>query len=411
MTVKFSRFLILILVVLTASILLPYYFQLSFGRRVFNPRIQYSSVKEEFLVRKYENSRLYWLDQAGNKYSNIEADPLLPLHSYRLLLAKNIMPDSIGEKEVNIDSIRLNNLQLRVRPKEIDAPGINLYPLFESKPPRLSLFMPSNFMRITEQVEFIDAKTNQVEPEISQAFTSALDEVGFKYPAIKYFGNPTTRKAFDEGYFVIDSEQNFFHIKKVHGEPYCKKINLPDKFKVKHMTVYENNLREFYGIVFNENSEIYLLMYDHYRLQKMPVENFNMKTDNFLFRGNWLYRQMTVYKDNKISCFVTDRDYNRIAYYEEPIEYLYSDDMKMIAAVIFPFILKYHVYNTNYVGFYFSDYSYTALYLNIILMAMLLFFKRYRANKALKKWYDYAIVLVTGIYGLIAVLIYENTDL
>lgn len=411
MIVKLSRLFILLVVIFVASITLPHYYKISFGNRIVTPMINYSPVTEDFLISEYGNKKFFWKDRQGNTYSHSEADKLMPLANYRVLLGKGIMPDSIQGIKIDIDTLRVNNLFTRLRPKEIDAPGINMFPLFESKPPRFKLTMPTNYFGVNNRMEFIDAESNKVVEQLTASFTNALTDIGFAFPGKKFFGNPTTRKAFDEGYFIIDALGKLFHVKKINGQPYCKNISLPDDFAVRHMIVYENSLREFYGLIVNDNNEIFLLLYDQYKLKKLPVESYDALNDQMIFRGNIFYRQVNVVKDSKIKTFVMDRNYETVAFYEDDIPKRYSATAAMIQKVLFPFTLSLSKSTSYFVGFHFSTYSCIALILNILLMAALLFFKRYRTKSVLNKWYDFAIVLVTGIYGFIAVLVYENTDL
>ena len=408
--VKLSRIFILLLVILMAAVTLPHYYRISFGKRVVKPMINFSPVTENFLVGSYSNSKFRWTDTTGKEYSRAGADSLLPFSNYRLLLAKGVMPDSLQGKKINIDTLRYNNLFIRLRPKEIDAPGIKMFPLFESKPARLKLTMPKDFVRFNSRMEFVNARKNTVEEAITERFTSALTRQGFTFPGIKYFGNPSTRKAFDEGWFVVDAAGKFFHIKKIRGKPYCRNIPLPAGFKVRHMVVYENALREFYGMLINEKNEVFLLLYDQYKLQQIPAREYDALKDQLVFRGDLFYRLTTVVKDRKILSTVVNRRYRQIAAYEQEIPDSYGKTAAVVQRYLFPFRLRFSTGTTYFQGFYFSAYSFTALWLNLVLMISLLFLKRYRGRAALNRWYDLILVLLSGIYGFIAVLVYENTD-
>ncbi len=410
MMVKLSRIFILLLVILMAAVTLPHYYRISFGKRVVNPMINFSPVTKGFLIGSYSNNKFQWIDTEGKQYSREEADLLLPFSNYRLLLAKGLMPDSLQDKKIDIDTLRYNNLFMRLRPKEIDAPGIKMFPLLESKPARLKLTMPKDFVRFNTRMEFVNARKNKVEEGITKRFTSALTKQGFTFPGVKYFGNPSTRKAFDEGYFVVDAAGKFFHIKKIQGKPYCKNIPLPAGFTVRHMVVYENALREFYGLLINDKNEVYLLLYNQYKLQQLPVQDYNALTDQLVFRGDLFYRLTTVVKDRKSVSVVVNRKYKKIAAYEKEIPASYGKTAAIVHNYLFPFTLRFGIKTTYFQNFYFSDYSLAALWLNFVLMFSLLFLKRYRGRAGLSRWYDFILVLVSGIFGFIAVVVYENTD-
>jgi len=410
MMVKLSRILILLLVILITSVTLPHYYRISFGKRVIKPMINFSPVTESFLIGSYSNNKFQWIDMNGHAFSRDEADVLLPFSNYRLLLAKGQMPDSLQGVEINIDSLRLNSLFMRLRAKEIDPPGIKMFPLLESKPARLKLTMPKDFVRFTTRMEFVNAQGNTVEETLTKRFTSALVKEGFTFPGVKYFGNPSTHKAFDEGYFVVDATGKFFHIKKIRGKPYCKNIPLPAGFTVRHMVVYENALQEFYGMLINDKNEVFLLLYDHYKLRQLPTQNYDALKDQLIFRGDLFYRLTTIIKERKIFSTAVNRKYEKIASYEGEIPSSYGRTAALVHRYLFPFTLRFSISTTYFQNFYFSAYSFAALWLNVLLMLSMFFLKRYRGRAGLNRWYDYILVLVSGIYGFIAVLVYENTD-
>lgn len=51
----------------------------------------------------------------------------------------------------------------------------------------------------------IDMESNTVNDEKSIRFTEAMTKKGFRFPAVKIAGNPTTRKEYDEGYILLET--------------------------------------------------------------------------------------------------------------------------------------------------------------------------------------------------------------
>ena len=78
---------------------------------------------------------------------------------------------------------------------------------------RVRLEMPGDLFRLKDNIEFIDPETNTVKEEKSNLFMKVFIQKGFKFPAKRVAGNPSTRKAYDEGYFIIDSNDKIFHLK------------------------------------------------------------------------------------------------------------------------------------------------------------------------------------------------------
>jgi len=411
MMVKLSRLFLILLVIMVTSIALPKYYWISLEKRIVPVSVYYSPILNDFILGKHKNNKYIWQSRQGQVLSRYTADSLLPFMNYRLLAARSKFPESINGIKIELDQVRKNNLFYRIRAKDIHTPQIQLYPLFESKPPRLKLELPKSYFRISERMEFIVAATNQIDENMTQRFTRVLQKNNFHFPAKKIFGNPTTRKPFDEGYFVIDSENQIFHIKMIHGKPFCKNINSPKDLRVKAFFIKENELREFYGLLVDEQSDVYLVMYDQYRLQKLPITAYNADEDNFYMKGNMFHRTFSIYAGDSVSAFVTNRKYELIDRYSESWPGTMDQTAGAVSRYLFPFSLELKSYTSDYVDFYFRNFSLPAYILSFILMLSLLFLKRYRRRLALKRWYDLAIVLIFGIYGYIAVLIFENTDI
>ncbi len=150
----------------------------------------------------------------------------------RQLLISKTMPDSINGIELDMHLININNSTFRLRPVDTDSPKPGLYPLFESQSGRANLELPNDFFRITWRMEFVDAETNRVLEDKSRIFRQCFYKRGFQFPAKSSNGLPTTRKSCDEGYLVVDAANQLFHIKMKKGEPFVKKVDLPDGFKV-----------------------------------------------------------------------------------------------------------------------------------------------------------------------------------
>ena len=408
MLIKFSRILLILLVILLTAIYLPHFFWMSFSERIRAPYVQYSPVIEEFIIMDYEKDKFY--DTSGKEYSREEVDTMLPLSHYRLLATKGLLPDSIQGLEINIEDIRKNYINFRIRPVDINKPQIPLYQLFESKPPRLKLEMPDEFFRTNDRMEFISTENNEISEELTSSFTDLLVSKGFEFPAKKCYGNPTTRKAYDEGYLVIDNKEELYHIKKINGNPFCEKVIIPDDVKIKTIFLREYSLKEFYAFVITEDNKLYLILFENYKFQKIPIQNYNSDEDIIRFQGNLFYRLVTVYKEDQLKVYVTNRKYELIDTYEKTWKSKMERTAGQISTYIFPFELSFNSSDSMYIDFYFSNLNFNSIYLNVVLLLITILWIRKKKIHIIADGMDYIIVLVTGIFGFIAVNIFRNED-
>jgi hypothetical protein len=409
MFIKISRIFYLLLIVFVASIFLPKYYWLKFEKNIRRPMVYYSPVINEFLVSRLVGKEMFYEDRHGKKYDRDQYEKLTPLLNYRQLISEGKLPDSLKGQPLNVDVIRVNNIMTKVSSDQMDYKPIQLNPLLESKSGRVKLEMPDDYFRITNRFEFINCQSNKIDEAKSNLFTAALTEKNFSFPAVMISGNPTNKKAFDEGYFVLDSKNNLFHIKMVKGKPFCANTNIPS-LDVAFMSISEMTLREFYGIIFTKQGEVYLISYDNYKLIKLPLENYDIKKQNFLMIGDQFYRTISLTGINSIHTIVTDRNYNVVDRYEE--SWAGNNDMNAgkTAAFLFPFTLRLGDSSSSFANFYFKFSGLQSVILILILTLITFFILRYRKISIKNGWADLLIVLVSGIFGFIAVLLIKNIE-
>lgn len=414
MIIKISRVFLLIIIVIVCAHFIPKLYWMKFEKSIRAPFITYSPVLHDFMISNVNDVKMAaevkWHDSKGNLYTREENDSLVPFMNYRQLAALNKMPDSIDGVAISLDQVRLNNFNYRLTPDAIDFNEIPLYSLLESKSGRLRLEMPDDFFRITKRMEFVDGYTNKINQEKSEKFTKVLEQKGFKFPAKMIAGNPTTRKPFDEGYFVLDSENNLFHIKMVKGEPFCVNTKIPNNLNIVHITAMEMTLREFYAYIVTKDNQIYLLSYDNYKLIKLPIDNYNYKSDTFLVIGDLLYRTISIVREDNIEVFVADRSYKLVNHYKENWESNEVTTAGVVSAYIFPFSINFEDAHSSWYDLYVKVSDTRAIVINVIVLLLAIGIIRYRKQSILNSTVDLVIVLLTGIYGLIAIISIKNIE-
>jgi hypothetical protein len=410
MLIKISRILFLLLIVFVSSIFIPKYYWLKFEKNVRRPMIYYSPVSHDFLFSKLDGKELFYVSRKGNKYDRDQFEKLTPLLNYRQLVSVGKLPDSLNGVAINIETVRLNNIMMRVTADELDVKPIPLFPLFESKSGRVKLEMPDDYFRISDRFEFLDCQTNSINQDKSSLFTSALSKENFSFPATKIAGNPTNKKPFDEGYFVLDSKNKLYHIKMIKGKPFCVNINMPQSLDIAYMKIFEMSLREFYGLLFTKQGDVFLISYDNYKLIKLPLDNYNIQKDNFSFLGDQFYRTLSLTSAKNVRTIVTDRNYKVIDRYEDSWADNYDMSAGAVASTIFPYTLRLSDASSSFSNFYFRFSGFQSLLLSFLLTIVTYFILRIRKISLKQGWFDLIIVLITGIFGFIAVLLVKNID-
>ncbi len=370
--------------------------------------VYHSPLTNGFLFYRNVDGKTVYSDAKGKEFTRETFEKMLPLQNYSQLTATNQMPDSINGVALDMYEVRKNNIYIRIRPSYIDQPQIKLYPMLESKSGRVRLEMPDVYFRITDRMEFINSSTNTLNPGLTETFTAALQKNDFAFPATVIGGNPTTRKPFDEGYFVVDSNNKLFHIKMVKGQPYCAQVEIPADLNIRYIDIREMNLKEFYGFIFSNDDRVFLIHYPDYKLVQMPISNYNHKSDIYFLTGTLFDRCISIISDTGLKAFAMDRNYKVVDTYEETWQDRHQQTAGVVASYLFPYTIELTSANSYYIDFY-TRYSglHTVLGIAFFLLLTIVVF-RIRKRDFKKSWPDFIIVALSGIYGFIAVNLFEN---
>ncbi|HWR99790.1 MAG TPA: DUF4857 domain-containing protein, partial [Prolixibacteraceae bacterium] len=251
---RISRIILVLVAILILAMTLPMLYLMAFEKPVRKPFILYSCIDDDFFMMRPGTPNTFE-DTRGNKYTREKYEQKLPMMNFQQLMISGVMPDTINGKAMDMHEIGRNRSFARFKPEDMNCPKPGLFPMFESQSGRANIEMPDDYFRITWRVEFLDAATNKIREEKSQLFSAALYHHGFEFPAKKIEGLPTTRKSCDEGYLVVDSSNQLFHLKMVKGKPFVKKISLPDGLKFKHILCVDFKDKKYYAYLFSEKNE------------------------------------------------------------------------------------------------------------------------------------------------------------
>ena len=406
--VKLSRYFLVIIAIIGFTIVIPKSYWMAFEKPIRSPFVIYSCIDNDFMITRSGNG-IKRTNAKGESFTREEFEQKLPFLYTRQLLMNGTMPDSIKGFEMDMHEISARRSTFRIRPKDIHSPMPTLYPLFESQSGRANLEMPLDFLRITWRMEFLDAESNKVNEEKSRMFSAVLYKQGFKFPAKSINGLPTTRKSCDEGYLVIDSEDQLFHIKLVKGKPFVKKVDVPEGLKFKFVSCVDFKNKEYYAYLFSTDNSVYILTQYDYVLTKFPIENINPDLNEIRIYGDFFNFNVISVGDGFMKSEVLDRDYNLVDEYSETWQVRNERAEGKVAQFLFPAQIKLTNKNSGFVKFFFeANKSINWLILSLVFIVIHFIILKRRKVKFPKHIIDFGIIAITGVFGFIAVNIFPN---
>lgn len=396
--------------VIVSALYLPDFFSMLFDKKVDTPRMDYSAVIDEFVYLQYYGmGQIDYKDIKGNTYTEREYYQLLPFMFYANLEKWQQLPPTLKGFEMTSKNIRRNSQMLRIQPKNIDPPIVPLNIMFEAEGDYAQLMIPDDVFRLGNTIEFLDPASNSVIEEKSQIFQEAMLAAGFTFPAKIVAANQTNRKPFDEGYFIKDATNKIFHLKMIKGEPVCIQTGIDPDLGIRQIFIGENLRKEFYGWLLTDKNEIYLITYDNYKLRQIPTTASDPKYDyiaNDMTIRFYIYpvnKHIQIRGDGFNQMIVLDNDYKKIDEHVMTWTPYDKRPSSVVKSFIFPFELS--TYDPmQWVKIQMNIFWWHGLIgIAISLLALLIFSRK-------RPWFDYVIVLFTGVFGLIGVLLIKPED-
>lgn len=404
---KLSRYILVIVTIMVASIALPELYWMAFDKPIKTPYVQYSCIIDDFTIHKHSESS--YTDASGRSYTRSEYESFLPLTYSSQLIKEERFPDSIRGVESDLHKFMMTRSFKRIRPIDFQAPQPALFPLFESESSRANLEFPIDFFRIDWRMEFINAQTNTIDEDKSRMFSAALYQKGFQFPAKTIAGIPTTRKSCDEGYLIIDADEQLYHLKLITGQPFIKRVNLPQGLKFKHISCVDFRDKLYYAYLIADDNSVYILTQDYYELIRWPIEGYIAEEQQLRINGDYFNYNVTLTSNAMQKSYAMDKEFNILDSYEYRWTPKEERTIGKISATIFPFEFSLSDNNSKFIRMYPTwPKGMLWIFINLLFVAAQLFLIRQRKAKFFNQIFDLVLVAITGIFGFIAINSFPN---
>lgn len=413
---KIIRIALVALVILVLAMKLPPLYKTTFEQKERTLEYSFSEVLNEFVqtLWDYDTTQMrnvqVGIDMRGKHYKKDELMQIFPIKYARQLMHDGTFPDSIRNTHVTLEMIQESS----AFPLFLGVGGgpRSLLWLFESNTDRIRMDIPNDMFRLTETgLEFIETGRNHVKGvnrEKSDLFTQSLVNIGLTFPLKNIFGSQSAQKMKEEGYFMIDQKNEFFHMKMVDGQPVCKQVPLPDQIEVIYMNTLDDE--KYYGYVYDQNYNIYLLGIGDYFFHQLDIPDYSDYRSTIVMQKSLFFNTYSLYGNVNVKHYVLDKETNQqIA--SKVVDYPDYTKSKVgqLENYLFPFKIRTTQGGERQIRSDWYDPS-CFIWLNLILAFIFVAIKGFKKYffKDLFSYLDVLIVITTGIYGFIAVLLFPK---
>ena len=257
------KYLIIVLAMMMVAWLLPAFYELVLPRTDKTPFVVYSCLDSTFIKMEVRDKQVHYIDFRGREFTKSETDSLLPLFAFRQLVAEERLPDSLFGVALTPKLIQQNSFHFKTSPKQLNKPAVGLYTLLESASGRVDLVLPPDVFRLTDEgLEFVDCETNTVNRAKSLCFSRELTKHGFVFPVQLIWGNASTRKSYDNGFLLTDSNDRLFQLKMVKGTPWVREIMTTNTSRWKQLFTLEPDNRALIGLAVSQDNRLFAVRSD-----------------------------------------------------------------------------------------------------------------------------------------------------
>ena len=298
------KYIIILLGLIMSAWLLPALYELVSPRTDKTPFVVYSCLDSTFIKMEVGNQQVHYIDFRGQEFTKSEADSLLPLFAFRQLVAEGRLPDSLYGVALTPKLIQQNSFHFKTSPKQLNKPAVGLYTMLESASGRVDLTLPPDVFRLTDEgLEFIDCESNTVNRAKSLSFSRELTKHGFTFPVQLIWGNGTTRKDYDNGFLLTDSQNRLFQLKMVKGTPWVREINTSvDMSSSRHLDItsfiqlftLEPANRQLIGLVVDDAYQLYAVRANG-ELAHIGIDAYNPQEMQITITGDLFHWTITEY--------------------------------------------------------------------------------------------------------------------
>ena len=310
------QYLIIGLGIIVCVWLLPALYRLVAPNTSRTPFVVYSCLDSSFIQFETINKQVQYTDFKGNTFTKHEADSLLPLFAFRQLVAEGRLPDSLFGVALTPKLIQQNTFHFKTSPKQLNKPAVGLYTLLESASGRVDLQFPPDVFRLTDKgIEFIDCETNTVNKAKSLSFSRELEKYGFVFPVQLIWGNGSTRKDYDNGFLLTDSQNRLFQLKMVKGTPWVRAIKT-DGCTItgyKQLFTIEPANRQLVGLVVSDDNQLYAVRADG-TMTHISIDSYDPQTMQITIIGDMFHWTITEYTATDSRYYAVDaRTFEQVA--------------------------------------------------------------------------------------------------
>ncbi|MCG7585342.1 DUF4857 domain-containing protein [Photobacterium sp. OFAV2-7] len=237
----------------------------------------YSPVLEQFVYQQNGSGHQFSYGTEQAELSKSEFEAALPFVYWKNLDIQGKLPVTLDGRSFDKRAIRNARMSLQYDPGKLLDPDVALYPLFNPISHKGAIPFPEQAFAVkVDSLVVYEAETAEPNRQLTDELNQQLLASGVTFPISKVWGKTTNMKPFDWGYFIKDSNNRIFNLRRADNVLQVEAVSVPASVgELAFMQVSENRHKLFYGYAIAASSQVYLISYPDYSLIPLPLEGFD----------------------------------------------------------------------------------------------------------------------------------------
>lgn len=398
--IKTARHIILVISILIMAYILPLLFTVIFEPLPRPVLISYSTVNDQFLINQREKGKTRYTTSDGQLISKEKYYASLPVFYYRKLEKEGLLPDSIQGEVLTVNNLKKHSYFFRLNHGDIFEPQPVELPLIESTNESNHFELSALFFRFKNNIQLFNVNNGQILQNPSEAFTRILKDSGFVFPSKRIYYDVRPQKNYDTGYYLIDYYNHLFTLHMENGRPLVDIVKLPRDLHIKYILCTDPLNMEFNALILDSKNNIYLHLGTTNRVYKTDITGFNPETDDLMIFGNQFNKTFSIKNNDSIRLFIINDNYETFRSFNYPLHPKKTKRFNATKSLLFPFTVQLNIKKNQLIvpALSFSNSWLVFLFNAVLLIVYVMVYKRKLCIT------DAILVLLTGIYGFIAVV-------
>ena len=369
--------------------------------------IAYSTVDSAFMTSRTDRfgQKTYTLE-SGERIDRKTWAGKLPFRFSRDLMRWNEMPETVAGVPVRPKTFFRELQTVMFRPRELSAPVIPVYPVLEAASGFTSLELPGDMMTFEDGVRVYRCEDASIDAPLSETFTAAFKKAGFVFPLKQAWGNPSLRKPFDWGWFLLDANGDLFHLMRIKGRPMIRKTGIGKEIGVRYVQVEEHPGKRVFGILIDDANRIYRIQLPGYGLEALPVGDFDPEHDRLIWRRDPVCDQFSIKNRDTLRLVVARHDPDFVTERTRPLGALRTPLAVRVGEVLFPVRVRQPIAGSRFVGFdviWVETVPFWMGFRALLGVGILALWRRRSIPHVMETPEDWVLALVGGLPGVLAI--------